>query len=789
MAKNQVLRGNDRLTEYPNRWKMNPTGEENVYDIEQVTGEVINEGTKFNKSFIDKLDNILSYIEPELTQEIVGKITKTRDIFIQEGTTYNVSAKKSNTVYHGVLENKNDALINFSYGFSSIYNRDVSSSTLTTCNVGVLQTLFNRTDYDSNFVINLGSEDEINVDFGKVRKIKLNYRLSSTSNVSILYGIENTDKNLILGSPNTDLSTDYLEMRYLRLYCSGTTSIRYFYFTETYEEDCYHNSYLLDNNGDTFIDNQKISIQTPELKINKGYYKDKSELLISESYYSGYIPSCLLNNGNIMVVFSTSSNGCYMILDQDGNIIKEETTFTNHIIELVSTCLLQNGNVLISFLDYYGSDNRRDDCYIILDEDGNIIKEKTVIEELVAGLNGRSINSFNNGNIIIATAVRDMSTSVDNYYGAFYILDQEGNIVKEKTTFTNVLNYNVNSNLLQNGNTLISFYENSKVYYIIVSQDGTIVKEKRIAYLSTAVSSYKSCVSKNGDVLFFVAGRVSNKSTNIIRVINYDIDNDIIKKSINITETIDSYSLYNILTLENNDIVLIFSPLYSNGEYHVYYMVIDENFIIKETSQLITMTKHLSGSSMSINNKFYITYLDSYKKLRLNIYDFDTTISTKVDNIISNSLNTIPIDTLLYPGSKYELIYDGERFIDNKILYDITLSEAVNQIDLHGISDKLRDGKIYALIIIGSVSSNSSIQFGNNNFGYLRNTKYPNLSVFSVYKDNNETTIFGFYTSSSINAYNGLSHLKTSSNNYEYIKNTSTNAIFNTHTRFIIKEV
>ena len=67
-----------------------------------------------------------------------------------------------------------------------------------------------------------------------------------------------------------------------------------------------------------------------------------------------------------------------------------------------------------------------------------------------------------------------------------------------------------------------------------------------------------------------------------------------------------------------------------------------------------------------------------------------------IDGVTSNTLNGIDIPILLQPSTKYELIYkeDGNKFELGglKTLFDFTLEQAVNQIDLEGLSNKLKEG-------------------------------------------------------------------------------------------------
>lgn len=62
-----------------------------------------------------------------------------------------------------------------------------------------------------------------------------------------------------------------------------------------------------------------------------------------------------------------------------------------------------------------------------------------------------------------------------------------------------------------------------------------------------------------------------------------------------------------------------------------------------------------------------------------------------------NGLGERQISNIITPNSKYVLIYDGEKFVSDKsIIYDVTLTEAVTQIDLSNI---LEDNSGYMFLI------------------------------------------------------------------------------------------
>lgn len=154
-------------------------------------------------------------------------------------------------------------------------------------------------------------------------------------------------------------------------------------------------------------------------------------------------------------------------------------------------------------------------------------------------------------------------------------------------------------------------------------------------------------------------------------------------------------------------------------------------------------------------------------------------------DVETNTINGIDIPTLLQPSTNYELIYDEERniFRESKTIVDITLSESVNQIDLIGISDKLKIGKVYSLQILGFSSTNSTFAFGSTNFGYIWTMK-PYSSEFIVWENGGNK----YLGSLGLSSATAVTYYIPQINNYEYIKMNSTYT-FNAGTRIIIKEV
>lgn len=150
-------------------------------------------------------------------------------------------------------------------------------------------------------------------------------------------------------------------------------------------------------------------------------------------------------------------------------------------------------------------------------------------------------------------------------------------------------------------------------------------------------------------------------------------------------------------------------------------------------------------------------------------------------NVTSNILNGIDTPTILQPSTKYELIYkeDTNKFElgGAKVLLDVTLTEAVNQVDLTGIVNKLERNKLYLCNVDGT--ANTSSQF----IGLFKGFMYTNHSSSIAL-----LTYDGVYTRY-IWANNNAVSADQSVTTNESISFSTSNYTFNVGTRIVIKEV
>lgn len=266
MATNQVIHGSNRVVENPNRYKLNAvSGQANTYDLEKVPGVITDNGTPYNKSILDKIDNVLSYLTPS-----VEKVEDPTHIIMTESELKSYAGSQSNTGnYIGSIQTDlyNDLEIN--YKFSSIY--DGSSSALTDWSESQLNSVFSylktATEFSNYYRFNLNVYEQhtryLKFDFKRPLHIKINCIISKSQNCSFKYGIDSADTDIILESSSSAKSyTIEFYGRYLEIVALNNNGTEFYGFNLMIGKYAYQNQFTLDNNGNTFANNQRVLIET-----------------------------------------------------------------------------------------------------------------------------------------------------------------------------------------------------------------------------------------------------------------------------------------------------------------------------------------------------------------------------------------------------------------------------------------------------------------------------------------------------------------------------------------------
>ena len=806
MATNQVIHGSNRVIEHPNRYKQTlVTGTTDTYDLTPVTGEVISTGTPYSKNILDKVDNVLSYLTPSVEREEIIETAQTR-FYLQfpstiGGTTINSKMKNDLT---------NDE-IDYSFvatGSAAKYGFRLSTSQSTywisfygalsrsTTSYEEINNFFkNRSLYDENYGIlfepySVTSTYAFEMKYNLTNKtnIKLDYAFASISsagkliietssddiNYSELASITSSGSNIINIPNNSYLKIKSTHGRFLMQKLEILADVLI---------PTYINHFTLDNNGNTFTNNQRILIETLGGKLIDEI-KSKTVFNNTDSYD---IVSTELQNGNIFIAFrdvNNSNYGSYVILDSDGNIIKNKTVFNNTNTQAIKLTTLQNNNIFIAF---YDADNSNYGSYIILDSNGNVIKSKTIFNNTTTAL--ISLIKLQNNNIFIA--FRDGSNP---YYGSYIILDSYGNIVKNKTVFNSANTSNIFLTELQNGNIFIAFRdeENSSYgSYVILDRDYNIVKNKTV-FNNTATSYISLIELQNGNkfIVFQDSGNAGYGSYVIL-----DGNENVVKSKTVFNNAYTGY-ISSIKLQDNNILIAFFNDINgSESGRSGSYVILDSdgNKVQSKTAFNNTGVGVISLIKLQ-NDNIFITFREIYNPNgSFLFYKYNINIMS-IDNVISNTLNGIEIPTLLQPSTKYELVYDEytNKFElgGTKVLYDITLTEAVNQVDLTGIASKLEEEKLYTLIFIGNASSETTIYFGDTVVTMLGEYGEYGFSLFRFYNFvgtiAKKISVLGSGTSSNSLQSNLIT---TEGVSYENIRTNNNNHLFNVGTRIIIKEI
>lgn len=212
MATNQVIHGSNRVVENPNRYILNAvSGQTNTYDLEKAPGEVTEVGTPYSKAVLDKIDNVLSYLTPSL-EKVPGTITESLFNVIKDPIPANSQIPNSGNV--------------------NIYSTGGNGRTYLEGNDIIYTTGSNESIYFPETVVSFN----VLFESGTIQGSNDN---SNWNNVSV---------------SNYKVNRTYNYYRYPSFYLRITK----------FEYAPYSNKFTLDNNGNTFVNNQRVLVETPQ---------------------------------------------------------------------------------------------------------------------------------------------------------------------------------------------------------------------------------------------------------------------------------------------------------------------------------------------------------------------------------------------------------------------------------------------------------------------------------------------------------------------------------------------
>ena len=189
-----------------------------------------------------------------------------------------------------------------------------------------------------------------------------------------------------------------------------------------------------------------------------------------------------LKNGNFMIVYrnNVSDNyyGAFVIYDQDGNLVKSETKFSTSKSDYVSASIMENGNVFMA-CQGYTANSLSYGTFVIYDQDGNLVKGETIFNQ--GTTYSISVTGLKNGNVLVA--YRKYGGSADDT-GVFKIYNPNGELVKDTTTFNSTQIDRTKAATLKNGNVFIMFRDPNGLKvnaFVIYDEQGNLIKEKTSA--------------------------------------------------------------------------------------------------------------------------------------------------------------------------------------------------------------------------------------------------------------------------------------------------------------------
>ncbi len=250
MATNQVIHGSNRVVENPNRYKLNAvSGQANTYDLEKVPGVITDTGTPYSKAVLDKIDNVLSYLTPSV--EKVPALVKGMPSY-DLWTNNNLESTYSN----------------MKVIVDSVYNSTKYASGI----------FYPNNDSPMWYSSTNGTNHSILIDLGKPVQISsIKHRIAGQSSIAVngicKISLDNTDYSVLYTFTQESTITTHnfstTNVRYIKYELTGTNG-KYLYAcgfdipdNEYISTVGFSNSVTLDNNGNTFTNNQRVLVETP----------------------------------------------------------------------------------------------------------------------------------------------------------------------------------------------------------------------------------------------------------------------------------------------------------------------------------------------------------------------------------------------------------------------------------------------------------------------------------------------------------------------------------------------
>lgn len=461
------LNQKDRIVEFPNRYKLNlVAGQTDTYDLESVTGEIVESGTAFNKNYGDIIDanfievkNINRYnkitgalISGQARYEFddaevdISGIGDENVVYVKAtngiqgpATDFQIIKDKESMTFYGynndcmAFDNDNILCVGRNGSYTGIITIDSNGNAITTPATYGTTYIPNNSNLfkmsNGNILIMGGNSNSCYYEVFNQNGQYLNGgRVTGYEYTYKPYATELSNGNVVMFTSGSASDTVYG-------YYSITTSTGQQVVSSSYLESSYEFNHpqaiVLDNNNVMVFGTGRNTYGTISYKIYNSDFTSvvQNRVEISSSFAGAEngMRILKLNNGNIFVVRASKSSSTlskYFIINQSGTLVKAITSLTGVYSEDINDIfLLPNGNVYIGF----GKGQ-----YIVLNNAGTIVHSFTSQTQNMQNAKHLLMSS---GNVVIIGDTGGVTA--DTYYA---IVDGANYNIVKNSTYINSLN-------------------------------------------------------------------------------------------------------------------------------------------------------------------------------------------------------------------------------------------------------------------------------------------------------------------------------------------------------------
>lgn len=214
------------------------------------------------------------------------------------------------------------------------------------------------------------------------------------------------------------------------------------------------------------------------------------------------INAMTFSNGRVLIAYRDDSDydGKFVIYDADGNLECSETTYYTGTSGGIHTTALLNGNALIAYWDGPGDQGE----FVICTSSGEIVTPSTAFcNEDIAGPYAVTLA---NDNILIT-----YSTRTYPYQGHFVILDENGNILEGPVNLgLSASTDRIAPTVLSTGDVLVSYRRgdagDNSGSFIILDEEGNLLRDRTPFYIGVVNNRYPVTLASGNVLIPFTEG-------------------------------------------------------------------------------------------------------------------------------------------------------------------------------------------------------------------------------------------------------------------------------------------